>query len=156
MLCLATLLATLLAVTTAVDNDTEIKSISNTNYTGIEQSLFSNKENLVNLSQAFFPTNRQESISVEVKYMFKLNETTYSSAQYRWLSSPINLLVRSDLLIYLSLTIYNIEVRHVTITLDPIQGFEDEDISSVDPNYICRPDNVTGHHLLNNLTTNVS
>ncbi len=160
MYCLATLLVALVATTTvAVSTDcTLTECINNTNYTGIEQSLFSRPENLVNLRQAFFPTNRQPSISVDVAYMFK-NDTSSiykNTVRYRWLDSPVNLIIRSDILFYLSLTIYKVDVRHVTITLDPIQGFENEKVNGTDLSYVCRPKDLPGHHLLNNLTVNVS
>ncbi len=114
-----------------------------------------NPENLVNLSQAFFPTNRQPSISVQITYQFKDDS---QPVQYRWLDSPVNLLIRSELLFYLSLTIYKVDVRNVMVTLDPIEGFENEEVigNNTDSSNICRRNNLTGHHLLNNLTVNVS
>lgn len=155
MHCLATLLLALLATTTVVvSTDCNVtKCIKNTNYTGIEQSLFSRTQNLVNLSQAFFPANRQPSISVVVTYQF---EDDSEPVVYRWLDSPVNLLIHSDLLFYLSLTIYKVDVRYVTVTLDPIEGFEDEEVNKTAPNSICQPSKLPGHHLLNNLTVNVS
>ena len=129
------------------------KCIKSNDYFGLEKSLLNRPQNLVNLYQAFFPTNRQASISVEVTYRFV--EVNYT-AKYRWLDSPVTMLIRSDLLFFLSLGMYNAEVRYTDIILDPICDFEWIDISNDDPNYYCRPRNSTAHHLLNNLTVNVS
>ncbi len=126
--------------------------IGDREYRRLELSLLKWPQNLVNLSEAFFPTNRQQSISVEVRYHFNgSNETV----RYQWLDSPISLLIRSELLHLLALTMYQVELQHANVTLDPICGFRSKYVSS-DPDNICLPNNLTAHHLLNNLTTNVS
>ncbi len=130
--------------------------IHSTDYLGIESSLLNRPQNLVNLHQAFFPTNKQASISVNVTYHFTNSNETVT---YRWLDSSVLMLIRSDLLHYLSLFTYNVETRCTDITLDSICGFSsDDNVSNPDsgPSDYCKVANSTGHHLLNNLTANVS
>jgi len=132
-------------------------AIPNTNYILLEKSLLSRPANLVNLSQAFFPTNRQASVIVEVKYYFNSStgNITYAST-YRWLDSSVNIFVRHDILHYFALYMYNVEVRYAELLVDEIQGFHYEyNISSHLPDYYCRPNSSVAHHLLNNLTVNV-
>ena len=132
----------------SADNPT---CIGDREYHSLESSLLKWPQNLVNLSEAFFPTNRQQSISVPVAYHFNGSN---EPVKYRWLYSPINLLIRSELLHYLALTMYQVELRYANVTLDPICNFHSE---NVDLDKICLPSNLTvGHHLLNNLTANVS
>ena len=128
--------------------------IDSSDYLRIESSLLNRPQNLVNLYQAFFPTNMQASILVQVTYHFTNSSET---VVYQWLDSSILMLVRSDLLHYLSLFMYNVKTRHTDITLDPICGFLSDDIvKTSDPSDYCKLVNSTGHHLLNNLTANVS
>ncbi len=128
--------------------------INSSDYLRIESSLLNRPQNLVNLYQAFFPTNMQASILVQVTYHFTNSSET---VVYQWLDSSILMLVRSDLLHYLSLFMYNVKTRHTDITLDPICGFSSDDIvKTSDPSDYCKLVNSTGHHLLNNLTANVS
>ncbi len=51
---------------------------------------------------------------------------------------------------------YQVELRYADVTIDPICDFRSEKDISGDPDFICRPNNLTDHHLLNNLTVNVS
>ena len=134
----------------SADNST---CIGGREYHRLELSLLKSPQNLVNLSEAFFPTNRQQSVSVEVTYHFNGSNET---ARYRWLDSPINMLIRSELLHFLALTMYQVDLRYADVTLDPICDFLSETDVSGDPGFICRPNNLTDHHLLNNLTVNVS
>ena len=128
--------------------------IHNSDYLRIESSLLNRSQNLVNLYQAFFPTNKQASISVRVTYHFTNSNKT---VVYQWLDSSVLMLIRSDLLHYLSLFTYNVKTRSTNITLDPICGFLSDDIvKTSDPSDYCKLVNSTGHHLLNNLTANVS
>ena len=133
----------------SADNST---CIGDRDYHRLESSLLKWPQNLVNLSEAFFPTNRQQSIAVQVAYHFNGSNETVN---YRWLDSPINLLIRSELLHYLALTMYQVELRYADVTLNPICDFSSENVSG-DPGFICRPYNLSDHHLLNNLTVNVS
>lgn len=127
--------------------------IGNSDHHGLKQSLLKQPQNLDNLIQAFFPTNRQASISVEVTYKFVDSEL---SVKYRWVNSPINLLIRSDVLKYLSLFMYNVEVRHVIITLDRFCCLEDPSIALEHYDH-CFPSSSThAHLLLNDLTADVS
>ncbi len=131
--------------------------INSSDYLRIESSLLSRPQNLVNLYQAFFPTNRQASISVQVTYHFTGNPT--DTVIYRWLGSSVLMLIRSDLLHYLSLFTYNVKTNHANITLDPICGFpSDDNVNTSDPvpSDYCKVANSAGHHLLNSLTANVS
>ena len=69
------------------------------------------------------------------------------------------MLIRSDLLHYLSLFTYNVKTNHANITLDPICGFpSDDNVNTSDPvpSDYCKVANSAGHHLLNSLTANVS
>ena len=134
----------------SADNPT---CISDRDYYSLESSLLKLPQNLVSLSEAFFPTNRQQSISVQVAYHFNGSN---EPVKYRWLDSPINLLIRSELLHFLALTMYQVELRYADVTLDPICHFSSENVTDDD---ICLPNNTIiteGHHLLNNLTANVS
>ncbi len=136
----------------SADNPT---CIGDREYHRLESSLLKWPQNLVNLSEAFFLflTNRQQSISVQVAYHF--NDSN-EPVKYRWLDSPINLLIRSELLQYLALNMYQVELRFADVTLDPICNFSSKNVSG-DLDNICLPSNLTvGHHLLNNLTANVS
>ncbi len=131
--------------------------INSSDYLRIESSLLNRPQNLVNLYQVFFPTNRQASISVQVTYHFTNNPT--DTVTYRWLDSSVLMLIRSDLLHYLSLFTYNVKTNHANITLDPICGFSSDDNVNPDsgPSDYCKlHGNSTGHHLLNSLTANVS
>ena len=130
--------------------------IDSSDYLRIESSLLNRSENLVNLYQAFFPTNKQASISVQVTYHFTNSSETVI---YRWLDSSVLMLIRGDLLHYLSLFAYNVKTRYTDITLDPICDFSNDDkVTISDPSDYCKlaTYNSTGHHLLNNLTANVS
>ncbi len=141
----------------SIVNGTCIQYIDSSSYLAIENSLLNRSKNLVNLRQAFFPTNQQASISVNVKYHF-INSS--KMVTYRWLQSSVLMLIRSDLLRYLSLLMYNVKTRHTDIFLDPICDFSTDDSIppeiNPDPENYCKPYNSTGHHLLNNLTANVS
>ena len=131
--------------------------INSSDYLSIESSLLNRPQNLVNLYQAFFPTNRQASISVQVTYHFTDNPD--ETVTYRWLDSSVLMLIRSDLLQYFSLFTYNVKTNYANIILDPICGFSsDDNVSTSDtgPSDYCKVANSTGHHLLNSLTTNVS
>ncbi len=128
--------------------------IDSSDYLRIESSLLNRPQNLVNLYQAFFPTNKQASISVQVTYHFTNSSETVI---YRWLDSSVLLLIRSDLLHYLSLFTYTVKTQYTDITLDPICGFSsDDNVTTPYPSDYCKLVNSTGHHLLNNLTANVS
>ncbi len=128
--------------------------IGDREYRRLELSLLKWPQNLVNLSEAFFPTNRQQSVSVQVNYHFNGSNAS-NPVRYQWLDSPISLLIRSELLHLLALTMYQVELRYAKVTLDPICDFRSENVSS-DSDNICLPNNLTDHHLLNNLTVNVS
>ncbi len=137
-------------------NISDFHCINNSDYLRIERSLLNRPQNLVNLHQAFFPTNKQASISVNVTYHFTNSDDTVT---FRWLDSSVLMLIRSDLLHYLSLFAYNVKTRCTDITLDPICGFSsDDNVTNPDsgPSDYCKLANSTGHHLLNNLTANVS
>ena len=125
--------------------------IANDHYLKLEQSLLKRKENIDSLTQAFFPTNRQASISVNVTYHFVDSDNIL---QYRWIDSSINMLIRGDLLTYLSLSVYNVDIRHANITLDlPC----DIDFDNSDPQTYCYGSSTNKAYLfLNELTTNVS
>ncbi len=126
-------------------------------YLRIEKSLLSRPQNLVDLRQAFCPTNQQQSISVQIKYSFVNSSETVT---YRWLQSSVLMLIRSDLLRYLSLFMYNVKTRYVNVNLDPICNLlsDVDDKISRDSSSYCEStgDSSTGHHLLNTLTANVS
>ena len=127
--------------------------IKNINHHELEQSFLKWPKNVEALRHAFFPTNRQASISVQVHYCFNDSDLCL---QYRWVDSPITMLVRSDLLKYFSLFMYNVEIRHANISLDPFCDFEDSDIE-VDFHRYCYPSGSnTAHMLLNEFTSNVS
>ncbi len=130
--------------------------INSSDYLRIESSLLNRPQNLVNLYQAFFPTNRQASISVQVTYHFTGNPD--ETVTYRWLDSSVLMLIRSDLLHYLSLFTYGVKINHANIILDPICGFPSDDnvTPDSDSSDYCNVSDSTGHHLLNNLTINVS
>ncbi len=132
--------------------------IGDREYHRLESSLLKRPQNLVNLSEAFFPTNHQQSVSVQVAYHFNDPNGPNEPVKYQWLDSPINLLIRSELLHFLALTMYQVELRYANVTLDPICNFTSEIVSGDhDPDDICLPNNFTaGHHLLNHLTANVS
>ena len=160
---LSVFLLLLLSTAGQVFSAKNTKCIKSNDYFGIENSLLNRSQNLVNLYQAFFPTNRQASIIVEVTYCFaetgsdtKCNGTSAATARYRWLDSPVTMLIRSDLLHFLSLAMYDVEIRRTNVILDRICDFKQPTISTDNPNYYCRPQNSTAHHLLNNLTVNVS
>ncbi len=141
----------------SIINGSCIQYIDSSSYLAIENSLLNRTQNLVNLRQAFFPTNRQASISVNIKYSFVNSSETVT---YRWLQSSVLMLIRSDLLRHLSLFMYSVKTRHTEIILDPICNFSNDD--NIPPKIVpgpgdyCKHSNSIGHHLLNNLTANVS
>lgn len=65
------------------------------------------------------------------------------------------MLIRSDLLKYLSLFMYNVEIRHVNITLDQLCHFKTFDMKP-DLKYCYSLSDNAALQLLNELTTNVS
>ena len=129
--------------------------IPDDDYSELERSLHKWPHNLENLSLAFFPINRQASVYVKVIYSFNGTE---ESLQYRWSDTSITMLIPTDLLKYLSLFMYDVEPRNVTITLDPLCNFNNikRYVTSYSTNdHHCR--NVSpGLTLLNELTTKVS
>ena len=113
-------------------------------------SLLNRSVNLISLQNAFYPANRQSSISFTVKYYLcnnnnssegsslscrdverwvsDLNSGRVPSVDYAanfsykfgWNASPVSLFIRPELLAALSLFTFRIEVPTVHIILDPI------------------------------------
>ena len=129
-----------------------VKSVCIHDYFGLEQSLLRNPQNLENLGLAFFPTNRQASISVQVTYHFN---GTKQTLHYRWSDSSVTMLIPKELLHYFSLLMYNVENRSVAITLDPL--CDRENITFGTNHSQCPQHSAAGSGLvlLNQLTTNV-
>ncbi len=121
-------------------------------YFQLEESLLNRSANLISLRRAFFPTNRQASVSVQVAYRFVGTNMTLN---FRWLDSPVLQLIRSDLLLYLSLFTFNVDTRQADIILDPMCNLTDSLIND-DYYSLCSGIEGTGYALLNELTTNVS
>jgi hypothetical protein len=142
------------------------------NYTAIERLILT-ESNLIKLEGAFFPTNLHPSIVVDVNYHFnishpqakfknqqklknvsdlKLTEENPDTFKFRWMASPVNLLIRPSLLKKLSLFTYQVNVAALTLEFEVT--CETELINkSVDSN--CQ--NVSQiYHQLNNMTSNVS
>ena len=125
---------------------------SNDRY-GLEQSLLKWPQNVQGLRRAFFATNRQASIAVQVHYCFNNSDLCL---QYRWVDSSINMLIRPDLLKFFSLFMYNVEILHANITLNLFCDFKESEIK-VDFQRYCYPSGRnTAHMLLNEFTANVS
>ena len=156
-ICVLLLLALVSAQAVALNGS--LLCINDDDYSELERSLLHWPQNLHNLSQAFFPPNHQASISVRVTYHFVDSEY---SLQYLWVDSSINMLIRSDLLRYLSLFLYNVPIRNATVTLHPLCDFESDWnlINSIDPDSNCgvktSNDSVAAFLFLNTFTTNVS
>lgn len=124
------------------------------NYFQLEESLLNRTTNLASLRQAFFPTNRQASVVINVTYHIVGSK---ASLKFRWVDSPVLQLIRTDLLYYLSLLTFNVETRQADIILDPLCYNFTESIID-DPFDICKAgfSKDTGYELLNDLTVNVS
>ncbi len=122
-------------------------------YFQMEKSLLNRTANLANLNSAFFPTNRQASVSVEVTYHFVGKNYT---AKFRWHDSTALQLIRGDLLLYFSLFTFNIEIRKVDILLDPMCDDLEHNSSIINDVYENCSHVGPGYELLNNLTVNVS
>ena len=112
-------------------------------YVSLEKVVLNKTSNVYNLQEAFFPTNRQMSVVVDVQYCFpkanasnnsdytnklaqeykvmELKDGTWSNAtclKFRWMESPINLYIRPKLLMYLSLFTYHVDVRSTSIYIE--------------------------------------
>ena len=126
-------------------------------YQEMQASLFARQENIDNLRRAFFPTNQEPSISIEIKYYF-YNWTLPYPLVFRWSTSRSLGLIRPEFMQGLTLHIFNRITPVVDIVLDPL--CDDPDLHSSLSNWegICRDEKVASPTLLllNDLTANVS
>lgn len=153
------------------------------NYSSLEAVVLQNPENVVVLQNAFFPTDRQASMFVSVIYCFPSNGETSSISElndlaqkcdylagidgygnvtcimYHWMGSPISLFIRPELLRFLSLMTYQVEVRSAVMCIEkPLCPTKERPIlCGSDPYVVCKDADFDGpKHLFNNFTTNVS
>ena len=148
----AVLLFVLVCVQNLIAHGSQLCIKNNDRY-GLEQSLLRWPQNVQDLTRAFFPTNRQASVAVQAQYCFNDSDLCL---QYRWVDSSINMLIRLDLLKYFSLFMYNVEILHVNITLNPFCDFKESDVK-IDSHRYCYPSSSSAAHtLLNEFTANVS
>ena len=131
----------------------------------LEKSLLSREANLDALKEAFFPDDRQASITVEIYYyMARGNMSTISSSEalnydhkFRWTLSPVHVFVRPALLECLSLYVYQPSTVVARLIVDPICNSEETDVHKSDST--CNNMDTeagTPVRLLNKLTTHVS
>ena len=121
-------------------------------YEELQVSLFAQQQNIDNLRRAFFPTNQEPSISIELHYYFHGNWTLQYPLVFRWSTS------RPELMQGLTLHLFNRITPVVEIILDPI--CDDSSLQSTLSNWegICTNENVVPLtlKLLNEFTANVS
>lgn len=138
-----------------------------------QDSLLSRRVNLNSLRIAFYPTNRQKSVSIDVNYYFcdqfnngsflpcndlvryvedmnsgrvpDIDHSGNFSFKFRWYSSPVSLFIRPALLSPLSLYIYRINVPIAHIVLDGV----DQDMLPVEG--FEREQNYNSKELCNNV-----
>jgi hypothetical protein len=139
------------------------------NYTAIEGLLLTDS-NLIKLEGTFFPTNSHSSVVVDVNYHFNITEKEHQfngdlklttndlrtpdnhTFKFRWMASPVNLLIRPSLLKRLSLMTYQENVAVLTLELE-VKCESDFVKEAIDSD--CR--NVSQLlYQLNNMTSNVS
>jgi hypothetical protein len=127
-------------------------------YEELKVSLFARQQNTDNLRRAFFPTNQEPSISVELQYHFHGNWTLQYPLVFRWSTSRSLGFIRPELMQSLTLHVYNRITPVVEIVVDPI--CDDPSLQSTlsDWEGICTNENVAPLtlQLLNELTANVS
>ena len=127
-------------------------------YQGLRDSVFSRQDNTDNLRRAFFPTNKQPRISVEIHYYFHNWSLPYPLI-FRWSASWALGFIRPELMQGLTLHIFNKMPPLVNIVVDPPCNDPDLHSSLSDWEAICYGDEKTASTILlwfNDLTANVS
>ena len=129
----------------------------------LEESLL-RYSNMDRLAIAFFPTNRQASVAVDVCYSIITgdeNATSNSTCDYkfRWTKASIHMFIRPSLLESLSLYVHQVDTAVVKLVIDPMCGEEiiTKKSDSLCYNSECKS-NVAGSPicLLNTFTIHVS
>lgn len=127
-------------------------------YEELQVSLFAQQQNIDNLRRAFFPTNQDSSILIELHYYFHGNWTLQYPLVFRWSTSRSLSFIRPELMQGLTLHIFNRITPVVEIILDPI--CDDSSLQSTLSNWegICTNENFAPLtlQLLNEFTANVS
>jgi hypothetical protein len=121
------------------------------NYTAIERLLLT-ESNLIKLEDAFFPTNSHPSVVVDVFYRFTQPENHNHTLKFRWMVSPVHLLVEPALLKMLSLMTYQENAADLTLELEVTCDTEFIEMSA---ELGCKNAPALLYQL-NNLTSNVS
>ena len=126
-------------------------------YQELRVSLFVRQENIDNLRRAFYPTNQEPSISIEIQYYFR-NWTLQYPLIFRWSISRSLGLIRPELMQSLTLHIFNRITPVVDIVLDPLCDDPGLHSSLSDWEGICKDEKMVSPTLLllNELTANVS
>ena len=87
-------------------------------YQELQHFVFSQEKNIDNLRRAFFPTNQEPSISVEIQYYFHNWSLPYPLI-FRWSASWSLGFIRPKLMQSLTLHIFNKMPPLVNIVVDP-------------------------------------
>ena len=131
-------------------------------YQELVKSVTSKVVNIDNLTDGFYPPNRQTTTVADVYYYIQMgNASTEFKYKFRWSSSSILNLIRPELLRDLSLFLYHHwEIAEIHILIDPIcsdvkltLGDIFADWENICNDRTCTVDSVV---LLNKLTTHVS
>lgn len=132
-------------------------------YGELVDSVRSKTINIDNLTDGFYPPNRQTTTVADIYYYIYNNQTGSAPAVYeykfRWSSSSILILIRPELLRDSSLFLYpHSEIAEVHIVIDPFCGDLQLKHDDIDWESICTDKSYTVESviLLNKLTTHVS
>ena len=136
----------------------------------LEESLIQRKSNINRLHNAFFPSNQQVPVAVDLVVHFSTSlQTTYhklchpstarldnhtADYKFRWFASTMLLFIQPEMLRPLSLFVYRGVVTTAEIIIDPICEKADSEDRQVEGT-ICTPKEKS-EHLLNKLCIHVS